>query len=144
MLALWCFRPFMDKYGIKTTSRWRQVPSFIQMISSKWPIHLETTQVTGCIRNCPLYPQIVHYLKGQPFPSSELNEWTYVGNSEGGYRGWFQIQPLSLWMDHWIIDSNDSFRNKTLQCCSEMHKCSALSLKKIKIIDNIENIVSKI
>ncbi len=26
-------------------------------------------------------------------PSSELCEWTSVGNSECGYRGWFEIQP---------------------------------------------------
>ncbi len=27
-------------------------------------------------------------------PSSELYEWTNVGNSEWGYRGWFRIQPV--------------------------------------------------
>ncbi len=66
------------------------IESLTQMIHSKRPIHSEMKQVAV-------------------FMNGSLNHWFkwFIQN------GWF-IQKwskwLSLWIDHWIIDSNDSFK----------------------------------
>ncbi len=101
------------KWFVQKQSKWLSLWMDHWIIDS---IDSFRNRASGC-----LYEWIIESLT-QSIRSETEQVAVFMNGSLNHWLKWFvqkQSKWLSLWMDHWIIDSNDSFRNRASGCLYE-------------------------